>query len=102
MVPDATIFFVSVTIVNTAPLLKELHHHITPQYAADWKVIGALLGLPSETLNIIEHDHKHKATHCCDAMLEVWLEVDATASWRKLFSVIESPSVANTDKGSYV
>ena len=93
--------FYSVTIVNAAPLLKELHQHITPQYAADWKVIGTQLGLPSGTLDIIEHDHKHKATHCCDAMLEVWLEVDATASWRKLFSVIESPSVANTDKGSY-
>ena len=102
MVPDATHFFISVTIVNAAPLLKELHQHITPQYAADWKVIGALLGLSSETLNIIEHNHKHKATHCCDAMLEEWLEVDATASWRKLFGVIESPSVANTDKGSYV
>ena len=94
--------FVSVTIVNAAPLLKELHKRITPQYTANWKVIGTLLGLPSGILDIIEHDHKHRATHCCDAMLEEWLEVDATASWRKLFSVIESPSVANTDKGSFV
>ena len=94
--------FVSVTIVNAAPLLKELHKRITPQYAANWKVIGTQLGLPSGTLDIIEHDHKHRATHCCDAMLEEWLEVDATASWRKLFSVIESPSIANTDKGSYI
>ena len=94
--------FISVTIVNTAPLLKELHQHITPHYAADWKVIGTHLGLPSGTLNIIEHDHKYKATHCCNAMLAEWLQVDVTASWRKLFGVIESPAVANTDKGSYV
>ena len=89
------------TIVNTTPLLKDLYQHITPQYAADWEVIGTLLGLPSGTLDIIEHDHMHKATRCCNAMLRKWLEMDTTASWRKLFTVIESPAVSCSppDKG---
>ena len=89
------------TIVNTTPLLKDLYQHITPQYAADWEVIGTLLGLPSGTLDIIEHDHTHKAARCCNAMLRKWLEMDTTASWRKLFTVIESPAVSCSppDKG---
>ena len=46
------------------------------------------LGLTSERLNIIEHDHVFKAEPCCNAMLEKWLQIDTTASWRKLFTVI--------------
>ena len=57
-------------------------------------VIGTLLGLPSGTLDIIEHDHMHKATCCCNAMLKKWLEMDTTASWSKLFIVIESPAMS--------
>ena len=89
--------------VNTSPLLRYLYQHITPQYAADWIVIGTLLGLPSRTLDIIEHDHMHKATCCCNAMLRKWLEMDTTASWKKLFTVIELPAVSCSapDKGDY-
>ena len=42
--------YISLTIVNTAPLLKDLYQHITPQYAADWVVIGTLLDIPVEHL----------------------------------------------------
>ena len=80
--------------MNSTPLLKDLYQHITPQYAVDWIVIGTLLGLHSGTLDIIEHDHMHKATHCCNVMLRKWLEMDTTASWKKLFTVIESPAVS--------
>ena len=88
-------------IVNTTPLLKDLHHYITPQYAVQWRVIGTQLGLPTGTLDIIEHDNHYKARECCNAMLKEWLQVDTTASWRKLFTVVESPAVSYSapDKG---
>ena len=37
---------------------------------------------------------------CCN-VLEKWLEMDPTASWGKLFTVIESPAVSSNapDKG---
>ena len=94
-------FLVSLYVVNTTPLLKDLYQHITPQFAVDWIVIGTLLGLPSGALDIIEHDNMRKATHCCNAMLRKWLEVDITATWRKLFTVIESDAVSCSapDKG---
>ena len=84
------------------PKLKDLYQHITPQYAAYWEVIGTLLGLPSPTLNIIERDNHYKARECCNVMLKEWLQVDPTASWGKLLTVIESPAVSSgqaVDKG---
>ena len=81
-------------IVNSEPLLKDLHHYITPHYATQWRVIGTQLGLPSERLNSIEYDHMFRAKPCCNAVLKNWLQVDTTASWSKLFTVIESPVVS--------
>ena len=87
--------FQCVMTVNTTPLLMDLYQHVTPQYAADWKVIGTLLGLPSGELKAIEAGYPTNVRWCCNAMLEKWLEVDTTASWRKLFTIIESPAVSS-------
>ena len=87
--------------MNTTPLLKDLYQHITPRYAADWKVIGTLLDLPSGELKAIEAGWPANVKWCCNQMLEKWLEMDTTASWGKLFTVIESPAVSCSapDKG---
>ena len=90
------------SIVNTKPKVWDLYEHITPRYALKWKVIGTLLGLPSEDLDIIEHDNFHQTRDCCIEMLKRWLRVDHTASWGKLLTVIESPAVSSgeaVDKG---
>ena len=79
--------------MTSKPTLKDLFHHITPQYAAHWKVIGTLLGLSSGVLDIIQYDYHDKAVPCCNNMLKKWLQIDITASWKKLFTVIESPAV---------
>ena len=89
------------SLVNTTPLLKDLYKHITPQYAADWKVIGTLLDLSSGELKSIEAGNPTNVKWCCNQMLENWLEKDTAASWGKLFAVIESPAVASTsDEGN--
>ena len=87
--------------MTTKPKLQDLYEHITPQYALEWKVIGTLLGVASERLDIIEHDNHYRAELCCNDMLKWWLRVDPTASWGKLFTVIESPAVSCSapDKG---
>ena len=74
----------------STPLLKELYEHITPQFAADWpvKVIGTQLGLPSGELKAIEAGWPTNVKWCCNQMLQKWLEVDTTASWKKLFNAI--------------
>ena len=83
-------------------MLKDLYQYVTPQYAADWKVIGTLLGLPSGELKAIEAGYPTNVKWCCNQMFEKWLETDTgAASWRKLFAVIESPGVSDSypDKG---
>ena len=88
--------------MNTTPLLKDLYQCITPRYAADWEVIGTLLGLPSGELKAIEAGYPTNVKWCCNQMLKKWLEVDPTASWKKLFTAIDSPAVSssqNDDKG---
>ena len=88
--------------MTTVPQLKDFYQHITPQYAADWKVIGTLLGLPSGELQAIEAGYPTNVKWYCNQMLEKWLEMDPTVSWGKLFTVIESPAVCSgeaIDKG---
>ena len=65
-------------------------------------MIGTLLGLPSGELKAIEAGYPTNVKWCCNQMLEMWLEMDRTASWGKLFTVIESPAVSTgqaSDKG---
>ena len=89
--------------VTTKPQLKDLYVQFTPQYALKWKVIGTLLGVACERLDIIEHDNREKAERCCNEMLKWWLRVDLNASWEKLFAVIEAmaSSEAIHNKGYY-
>ena len=93
------IFF---SVDSATPSLKDLRQHIIPRYATQWRVIGTLLGLPSAALDSIAHDYE--AFRCCFVMLKKWLEVDPTASWSKLLTVIESPAVSGSApyKGDYV
>ena len=58
-------------------------------------MIGTLLDLPREELKIIEHDNYHKAVQCCNAMLDRWLEVDPSATWKKMLEAIELLSVSS-------
>ena len=87
--------------MNSTPLLKDLYQYVTPQYAADWEVIGTLLDLPSSELKAIEAGYPTNVKWCCNQMLKKWLETDTTASWRKLFDAVESRAVSCSapDKG---
>lgn len=57
-------------------------------------MIGTLLNLPKEELNIIEANYPTNVKWCCNKMLEIWLELDPNASWEKLFAALESPAVS--------
>ena len=80
-------------VLESPPKLKDLYNIVTPDYAAHWKVIGTLLDISKGRLDGIERSFPANAFWCCNKMLEVWLEIDTSASWRKIVQVIESPAV---------
>lgn len=55
--------------------------------------IGIELGLSHAKLKIIAVDHSQRCEDCCNQMLAEWLQIDPTASWKKLFDAVESPTV---------
>ena len=79
--------------LDSRPELKHLHNLVSPNYAATWRKIGHYLGLEDGQLDIIDHDHYHRAEDCCDTVLEQWLDTDTTATWDKVIKAIESPVV---------
>jgi len=81
------------TVLDSPPKLKDLYNIVTPDYAAHWKVIGALLDISSGRLNGIEKTFPANAFWCCNEMLRTWLEIDTSATWRKLTQAIDSPGV---------
>ena len=82
--------------VNSRPLLEDLKQHFSPQYATDWKTIGILLELPAWKVAIIRANLRGRCVNQCNAMLQMWLETDPTASWTKLFNIIKSPVISST------
>jgi len=80
------------TLVTTAPQLKELCQEAIPRYAASWKMLGTLLGIQDCDLSIIEMDNYRLSVACCRSMLSTWIETDSDATWDKFYDVIKSPA----------
>ena len=76
--------------MNSKPTIKHLNRYVIPEYAAYWKEIGAKLDLSAGKLSEIGADYPSQCKTCCIKMLEGWLSVDLTASWKKLFVALES------------
>ena len=72
----------NITPESSTPSLKDLFDNAL-SYVIHWKEIGALLGLPSSELKIIETDYMYKTLPCCLAMVQKWLAMDPNASWDK-------------------
>ena len=80
-----------------------MYTYVIPRYATKWRRTGALLGLSTGVLDIIDNDCRGKAESCCNSMLEKWLDTDHTASWRKLFDAgVELPEMLEKDNGKTV
>ena len=54
-----------------------------------WKRFGVFLDIPNGVLDTIESEYFGNCRECCDRMLAKWLDVDVTASWRKLNSAVD-------------
>ena len=93
-----------VTVAQCArPSLEDLQNNITPYYAAQWMVIGTILGIHSGILQGIEASYPGDAFSCCNMMFKMWLNADRDATWDKIYKAIPGVTKANSkDNGMYV
>ena len=79
------------TIANQEPAstLKELHRYITDMAPSYYK-IGLELDIVNSKLRVIENDPGLPGleTNCCK-MLDLWLETDTYATWKKLYDALQ-------------
>lgn len=81
------------SVSNSRPLLKDLYTLITPNYAAHWKIIGTLLGLPIGCLEATGAGNPTDLLWCCNKMLEMWLARNTDVTWKDILKAIDSPAI---------
>lgn len=76
------------------PSLRDLYEYVTPQYAAQWKELGVLLGIPLGEVQAIEGGYPTNVKWCCNKMLEKWFETNTSATWEHLIAAIDSRAIS--------
>ena len=81
-------------ILEATPTLKELNHYITDM-APSYYDIGLQLDIVNSQLKLIKNDPSlPDLKEKCRKMLEVWLENDTSATWKKLCDVLEEEGLS--------
>jgi len=79
--------------LEIAPTMKELNHYITDM-APEYYSIGLELEIHNKQLKVIKNDPSlFNIKHKCHAMLELWLDTDTSASWKKLCDALQETEV---------
>ena len=107
---DLSVYLLNKILIYTGddrPDMRDLNRYIVQQQAAQWERLGLELGLESYHIANISRDHPNESVICCGKMLQNWLDIDPSASWRKLedgVRRIRSPTTslaASTVSGDY-
>ena len=76
-------------IETERPDLKDLCRYVLPLYAAQWKMVGIFLGIPSAQLEVIKKDNPADTNGCCTDLFIKWLEGTENITWEKIIEAIE-------------
>ena len=90
-----TLMFVCMCVGDDKPTMPELYTKIIEKYAAQWKELGALLGLQHHHVDNIMENNKHNPNQsfdCCVAMFERWLMEVPSPTWCKLENAVKKLS----------
>ena len=69
-----------------------MYRYVVPEYAHEWRYLGALLKFEQAELDIIFSDYRNDSKECCRILLSQWLEKHDDASWNQLFLAINDIS----------
>ena len=75
---------------NDKPTIQELSHCVIHQYAAQWKDLGAQLGLKDYEIANISSDYRNQCVEACREMLMLWLRNISSPTWGNLDDTIKS------------
>ena len=79
--------------LEAPPTLKELNHYITDM-ASSYYNIGLELDIVNSKLKVIKNNPAlPNLEEKCLEMLEVWLENDTSATWRKLCEALQQEHI---------
>ena len=91
---DANGGLINQRILEATPTLKELNRYITDM-APSYYDIGLQLDIVNSQLKLIKNDPSlSDLKEKCRKMLEVWLENDASATWKKLCDTLEEEGLS--------
>ena len=91
---DANGGLINQRILEATPTLKELNRYITDM-APSYYDIGLQLDIVNSQLKLIKNDPSlSDLKEKCRKMLEVWLENDASATWKKLCDALEEEGLS--------
>ena len=63
-----------------------------------WYHLGLLLGVPVDTLDVIQYNHPTNCDQCFTDMINVWLRAsDLQRTWEALAKALESPQVGQSN-----
>ena len=96
------IFGIAITGGNK-PQIRDLYSDIVPVWNTKWRELGVAIGIPShelETISINHAYHPRRCEECCRVVLSRWLEIDTTASRKKIDEAINSISSNTVYPGS--
>ena len=72
------------------PTLRDVYKYVVPEYAHNWRYLGALLHFTHAEMEIIFSDFRNDSQECCRNLLSRWLEKNPDASWNQLFLAFDN------------
>ena len=72
------------------PTLRDVYKYVVPEYAHNWRYLGAQLDFKHTEMEIIFSDFRNDSQECCRNLLSRWLEKNPDASWDQLFLAIDN------------
>ena len=72
--------------------MKQLHKHVIPKIAADWRKVAEFLELDSSTLEHVKERCGSDPTRCCEEVFREWLKVDkelTPKTWSMLITTLK-------------
>ncbi|XP_065907302.1 uncharacterized protein [Dysidea avara] len=78
-------------ITEQEPKMKQLHKHVIPKVAADWRTVAEFLELETSTIDHVEERFRSDPTRCCGEVFRKWLKSEETLgpkTWSTLITTL--------------